>query len=182
MSTIMEETTTDRHVRTGKIIAVAYSPELINNVGKDTHDSAEITRLGIPGDRHYGETRYSKSQRKTLPNDRPITILGVEATRNACEKLGIPPIPPGGLGENLLIDGLGDMSAMGDGDLVQVLDAEGQPKVILRMSKQNDPCSNLRIYHKMMIKELMGKRGVICTVVQEGQVDVGDRVALIKNH
>src|SRR5436189_6049969 len=109
MSTMIEKTGSPKSVRTGTVIALAYSAELINNVGKETHDSAEITRLGIPGDRHYGEMRYSSSARKTVHNNRPITIFGVEAARAACEKLGVEVIPPGGVGENLLTEGLGDM-------------------------------------------------------------------------
>ena len=46
--------------------------------------------------------------------------------------------------------------------------------------KQNEPCSNLQVYHRLMTKELMGRRGVICTVLKEGQVELGDTVALIK--
>src|SRR4051794_40338753 len=91
-------------LKTGKILAVCYSNELINSVGKQTHSSGEITRLGIPGDRHYGETRRS-STLGIIPNDRPITIVGVEACIDVCERLEVPLIPAGGLGENLLIEG-----------------------------------------------------------------------------
>lgn len=181
MSLDMKEATKESAaVRTGTVIAVAYSKELINDVGKQTHDSADITQLGVPGDRHYGETRYSSSKRATVPNNRPITIVGVEATRAACEKLGVGPIPPGGMGENLLIEGLGDMSDFVEGDQVQMLSEDGEPKVILEVRKQNEPCSSLQIYHKQMTKELMGKRGVICTVLKEGRVQLGDRVALVR--
>src|SRR5919199_3560616 len=92
-------------IRTGKVIAVCYSPELFNGVGKQTHSSGEVTRLGMPGDRHYGETRVSSS-RGVVPNDRPITIVGQESLVDVCERLGVPLVPPGGLGENLLIEGL----------------------------------------------------------------------------
>src|SRR5215218_4624265 len=97
---------------TGTIIAVAYSPELIDGIRKELHPSAEVRRWGIPGDRHYGETRYSSSQKKTLPNERPITVVAVEATRAASEAIGIPTdtVPPGGMGENFLTEGLGDLS------------------------------------------------------------------------
>ena len=166
-------------VRTGKIAGLAYSAELIDNVRKQPRESAEITTLGIPGDRHYGETRYSQSQRKTLPNDRPITVVGAQATRDACAKLGIPNVPTGGLGENLQLEGLGDLSDLTEGDELHVLGPSGQPKVVLRVSKQNDPCSNLKIYHRLMVKELMGRRGVICTVLQEGTVHVGDTVEVV---
>jgi MOSC domain-containing protein YiiM len=169
-------------IRTGKVIAVCYSPELINGVGKQTHASGEVTRLGIPGDRHYGETRVSS--RGVVPNDRPITIVGQESLVEVCGRLGVPLVPPGGLGENILIEGMGDLSDVLPGDVVRVTPAEGgegaEPAVVLLARKQNEPCSNLQIYHRLMTKELFGKRGVICTVEKEGTLRVGDRVELLR--
>lgn len=164
--------------RAGAIIALGYSAELINNVGKETHPQATITRFGIPGDRHYGETRMSRG--RAIPNNRPITIVGVEGVRDACERLGIPQVPPGGLGENMLVEGLGDLSEIGPGDQVRVLDENGEPNVVFEVYKQNDPCVNLQIYHKGMVKELYGKRGLLCTVLVEGTVRVGDTVDVVR--
>ncbi len=162
--------------RTGTIIAVCYSKELINRVGKSVHDSAEIGQWGIQDDRHYGETRISKGQ--VVPNLRTITVLGVEGVRAACENLGIDLMPPGGLGENLLLEGLGDLSEVSPGDEIRVLSPEGEPKVVLEVYGQNPPCSNTQIYHKMMVKELYGKRGLLCTVTKPGNVRVGDKVII----
>ncbi len=179
MSTNTQETKGKTTVRTGTVAAVCYSPELINGVGKEVRQSAHITRLGIHGDRHYGETRVSRGH--TVPNNRPITVVGDDGSRDACERLGIPNIPPGGLGENILCEGMGDLSEMGPGDEIHVLSESGAPKVILFVREQNPPCSSLMIYHKQMPKELMGKRGVLCTVLQEGDVQTGDTVAWIRD-
>ena len=164
-------------VRTGTIIAVCYSKELINGVAKVPHDSGEIEQWGIRDDRHYGETRVS-SKGEVVPNLRTITVLGVEGTRAACDNLGIPHLPPGGLGENLLIEGLGDLSEVGPGDEIRVLGDDGEPKVILEVYKQNDPCASTQFYHKMMVKELYGRRGLLCTVTRPGRVNVGDQVVI----
>jgi MOSC domain-containing protein YiiM len=180
MATELTEAAGKAVVRTGKIAGLAYSAELIDNVGKQPRESAEITHLGIPGDRHYGETRYSHSARKTLPNDRPITVVGAEATRAACAKLGIPDVPTGGLGENIQLEGLGDLGDLTAGDQIRILGPDGQPKAALLVRKQNEPCSNLSVYHRLMVKELMGRRGVICTVLQEGTVHVGDSVEVVR--
>ncbi|MDQ5823683.1 MAG: MOSC domain-containing protein [Chloroflexota bacterium] len=163
---------------TGTVSAVCYSAELINGVGKEVRESAQVTKWGIPGDRHYGETRVSRG--RVVPNNRPITVVGADGTRVACEKLGIPNIPAGGLGENILAEGLGDLSEVTGGDEIHVLDERGEPKVILRVGKQNDPCANLMVYHKQMVKELMGRRGVLCTVLLEGEVRVGDAIAWVR--
>src|SRR5215210_153762 len=102
------ETVPRAEVRTGTIIAIAYSPELIDGIGKELHDTARVTTWGIPGDRHYGETRVSRGH--VVANNRPITVVGVEGTREVCRRLGIPDIRAGGLGENFLTEGLGDLS------------------------------------------------------------------------
>jgi hypothetical protein len=166
---------------TGTVIAVCYSAELINGVGKEQHDSAEVTRWGIPGDRHYGETRFSSSARKVVPNNRPITVVGVEGVRDATETLQIAEIPAGGLGENFLVEGLGDLSDLVPGDELRFTPAgSAEPSVVLKVRKQNEPCSNLLQYHRLMVKEMFGKRGVICTVSKEGRVSTGDAVQLVR--
>ena len=77
-----------REISTGKIISIAYSPKMINNVGKEPKTSAEVTMFGIEGDRHFGETRYSPRQHMRVPNLRPITVMAVEGVREACDSLG----------------------------------------------------------------------------------------------
>jgi len=180
MTTGTETRTGERDTtRTAQVIAVCYSQDLINNVGKEPKQEGHVTKWGIPGDHHFGETRLSSSARRRVPNNRPITVVGYEAGRDACERLGCPEIPVGGLGENFLLEGLGDLSDLVEGDRLHfVPQGEEEPSVILEVRKQNDPCSNLLIYHKQMVKELMDKRGVICTVLQEGDVRVGDTVRL----
>jgi hypothetical protein len=169
--------------RTAKVIAVCYSEKLKNNVGKEPKESGHVTEWGIPGDIHYGETRWSASERRIVPNNRPITVVGYEAGRDACERLGVPEIPAGGLGENFLLEGMGDLGDLVEGDKLHFIPAgESEPSVILEVRKQNEPCSNLLIYHKQMLKELMGKRGVICTVLKEGDVKVGDTVSLVREN
>lgn len=168
--------------RMGTVLAIAYSKELINGVGKEVRSGADVTILGIEGDKHYGETRYSSSQRKVVPNLRPITVVGVEATRAACEALGLPEdtVPAGGLGENILTEGLGDLSDLAEGDRMEFLDRSGEPKLVLNIEGQNPPCSSLMIYHKQMVKQLINRRGLLCTVAQPGHIEVGDTVRVIK--
>ncbi len=178
MSTKAEAKVEKSVVGTGKVAAVCYSPQLINGVGKQAHEAARITRWGIPGDRHYGETRVSRGH--TVPNDRPITVVGADGARAACKRLGIPDLPPGGLGENILCEGLGDLSEMQSGDQIHLRSESGETRGVLNVRKQNDPCAGLMVYHKQMPKEMMGKRGVLCTVLEEGEVAVGDTVVWLR--
>src|SRR2546423_4287444 len=154
MSTPTRERSAGKTVlHSGTVIAVCFSAELINGVGKEPRAEASITRWGIPGDRHYGKTRVSGSSGKVVPNNRPVTVVGMEAARDACERLGAPEIPPGGLGENILLEGAGDLADMVPGDQIRVLAPAGQdPSVVLQVRKQNEPCSNLQVYHRQMTK------------------------------
>src|SRR5262245_50616107 len=168
-------------VHTGTVIAVCYSDRLTNRVGKKVHKEGQITRWGIPGDYHYGETRTSSSTGKTTTNDRPITVVGVEAGREAAQTLGIEEIPAGGLGENLLIEGAGDLGDLLPGDQIRIVPhGATEPSAVVEVRLQNAPCSNLLIYHKQIVKELYGKRGVICIVLKEGHVQVGDKTEFVR--
>ena len=167
-------------IRTGEIAAICYSEELVDGVRKEAHEEAQVTSWGIPGDRHYGEMRYSGRARKQVPNNRPITVFGAESARDVCEKLAIPLVQPGGFGENFLTEGLGDLSDAQPGDEIHITGANGTPNVVLHVQGQNDPCANLSIYHKLMVKELYGRRGLLCTVLQEGTARVGDKVELVR--
>jgi MOSC domain-containing protein YiiM len=171
-----------RVISTGKIISIAYSPKMINNVGKEPKTSAEVTMFGIVGDRHFGETRYSTRQHKRVPNLRPVTVMAVDGVREACDALNIPAdtVPFGGMGENILTDGLGNLGDASEGDLIQVLDERGEPKVVLQVGGQNNPCSNLQFYHKQMTRQMMNKRGVFCSVLKAGRIEIGDVVTYVK--
>lgn len=178
MSTDIKEIKDSTIRCTGTVAAVCYSAELINDVAKEVQQSAHITRWGIPGDKHYGETRISRG--RPVANNRPISVVGADGIREACRRLGIADIPVGGLGENILCEGLGDLGEMAASDEIHLLSDAGEPKVILRVGAQNPPCASLMVYHKKMPKELMGKRGVLCTVILEGEVQAGDKVAWVR--
>src|SRR4051812_36502670 len=98
-----------REQQVGVVVAVCYSPDHPKGIFKQPRESAEFTRLGVVGDRHYGPLYLTPPKYAGLPNTRPITVATVEATRAACARLGIAPLQPGDLGENMLVEGLGDL-------------------------------------------------------------------------
>ena len=61
-----------------------------------------------------------------------------------------------------------------------MLDEHGEPKVILQVGGQNNPCSNLQYYHKQMTKQMMHKRGVFCSVVKAGHIEIGDTITSLQ--
>jgi MOSC domain-containing protein YiiM len=154
--------------RTGRVLAVCAGRDAL---AKAPLAEARVTRFGIPGDVHFGETMTSPQG--PVPNVRPITAVGVEAVGAAAASLGIE-VPPGGLGENLLLDGLGDLADLAPGDLLRV-----GSSVVLEVAKQNAPCKRLCSRHPGLRDALVGRRGLICTVRAEGAVRPGDRVEVV---
>jgi MOSC domain-containing protein YiiM len=160
--------------RTGRVVAVCAGEK---SLAKRALDEARVTRLGVPGDVHHGATYATPNG--PVANDRPITAIAVEATRAACADLGIAAIPPGGFGENLLIEGLGEMRDLVGGDLLRI-GGGGEPSVVLEVSKQNAPCRRLCSWHPGLRDAMVGRRGVILTVRREGTVRPGDLVEVVR--
>ncbi|MCA9364789.1 MAG: MOSC domain-containing protein [Candidatus Moranbacteria bacterium] len=155
-----------------EIIALARSftnPEDPRNNGlrKNVVQRVVLEQYGISGDRHCGMTRKSQRDPETQKfNDRQITIMSQEAIDEVNRKLGLD-LMPGDLGENITVRGLGDLSDVADGKIVVI----NHGRVCLKVTKQNDPCRKLSIYHKKLAKVLMGKRGLLLTVMRgKGQV------------
>jgi MOSC domain-containing protein YiiM len=161
-------------VRRGTVLAVCWSPTLDRGVGKAPREAGRITRWGIPGDRHHGE--FDSKRGAPAPNDRPITVVAAEAVRAACADLGLPELAPGSLGENLLVEGLGDLSDLVAGDRLLVAPPDAAAGVELVVTEQNRPCKNLCAWHRDLPAALRGRRGVICVVHSEGEVKPGFRV------
>ncbi len=79
----------------------------------------------------------------------------------------------GGVGENLLVSGLGDLGDLQPGQRMRFSSG-----VELRVTGQNDPCKNLMVWHPQVPKQMLGRRGVICTVLVQGALRPGDSVEI----
>lgn len=102
---------------------------------------------------------------------RQVTVLDARAWRRVCAELDAD-LPWTLRRANLLVDGL-DLPKQA-GDLLTV----GQ--VVLRIERETDPCSRMDEQHAGLRKALEPdwRGGVCCSVVQGGQVAVGDTVSL----
>lgn len=118
-----------------------------------------VEEHGLRGDRHAGPTRVSSRRPGApIPNDRQITIVGQEALDDLGRSLGVT-LEPGNLGENVCVSGLGDLSDVLPGALL-----ETDRGVVFRVTGQNEPCANLMQYHQLLVKASYGRRGLIATV------------------
>jgi MOSC domain-containing protein YiiM len=150
--------------REGVVVAVCLSET--GGVPKYAQDSVQVGPFGIDGDYHAGEFRDGE------PNIRQVTVVAAEATEAVARKLDVT-IPPGGLGENVLVSGLGDLGDLRPGERLRFSSG-----VELEVTEQNSPCSNLLVYHRLAVRELMGRRGLLTIVKSPGLLTSGDRVSI----
>lgn len=117
-----------------------------------------VDEHGLRGDRHAGPTRLSGRRGVAVPNDRQITFVAQEALDDLGRELDVT-LGPGDFGENICVRGLGDLSDVRPGALL--VTGRG---VAFRVTGQNEPCSNLTEYHRLMVKAAYGRRGLLATV------------------
>ena len=161
----------------GTIIALCISSK--GGVPKYPQEKIEVGQYGFIGDFHAGSTRISRKTGKSKINDRQITLVAQEALDIVNIELGIS-LKPGDLGENITTIGLGNLSGINGGVLLLAEGVEGM--VLFRVVEQNDPCSNLSIYHKQLPKKTMGKRGVLAIVSQGAGVHLrpGAKICIVE--
>jgi MOSC domain-containing protein YiiM len=150
----------------GAVIAVCLSSE--GGIPKHPQERVRITPAGVEGDFHAGE--FDSHGRR---NNRQVTVVGVESTEAVGAELDVV-IPPGGLGENILLRGLGDL-----GNLVAGQRLRFSSGVELEITGQNEPCSNLSVYGRLAVKKLYGRRGLLTVVSAGGGISPGDSVELL---
>ena len=151
--------------RCGRVVAVCHS--LQHGLPKLSHPFGVVGPFGLDNDAHAREIRYSSRREVYEPNTRHILIVAQEALLAINDLLGLS-LGPGDFGENLLVEGLGDLSDVPNGTTVRINDS-----VILRVSEQCQPCKSLVEYHRHpdLLKASLGRRGLLTTVVSGvGQV------------
>ncbi|MCH7758752.1 MOSC domain-containing protein [Patescibacteria group bacterium] len=143
----------------GTIVAVCISSK--GNVPKYPQEEVQVGQYGFVGDIHAGETRMSHRTKQEKFNDRQVTLVAQEVLDSLNQELEIF-LKPGDLAENITTEGLGDLSDILDGSLLQIGD-----RVVLKVTEQNNPCKNILVYHRLLVKKIYGRRGLLA-IVKEG--------------
>ncbi len=134
---------------------------------------AVLGSWGFVGDYHNRAMRPSFSVPGTLkPNiDRHVSLLAIEVIDSLNTELGLD-MRSGTLGENITTRGLGDLSHIADGSRLVIKNSLDTELAILRVIEQNQPCKNLHSKHRLLVKKIYGRRGLLC-VIERG---VGKRI------
>lgn len=147
---------------TGTIVATCLSTE--GGVPKYPQDRVVVTLGGIEGDYHSTPEA----------NPRAVSVVGKEIYDDLAGSMDIA-LEPGDFSENILTEGLGDLSDLEPGDRIRFGD-----DVEIEVTKQNTPCSNLTVHHPDIIRLLVGRRGVIASVISGGAVQPGQSATIIR--
>jgi MOSC domain-containing protein YiiM len=155
----------------GTIVAVCLRKE--GGVPKYPQPEVVVGEYGIEGDWHSGPMR-TRSNGEVVPNTRHVSLVAKEVFDDLNRELGTD-IPFGGFGENILVEGMGDLGDIAEGDLLRFSSG-----VELEVTGQNDPCKNLMVYHNQIPKKSYGRRGVLAVVKTTGSVKPGDTISVIR--
>jgi MOSC domain-containing protein YiiM len=150
----------------GTVLAVCLSGA--GGIPKHPQPGVRIADGGVEGDFHAGE--YDSRGR---PNRRQVTVVAVEAIEAVGAELGVA-IPPGGLGENILVRGLGDLSSLVAGQRLRFSSG-----VELEITGQNEPCNNLSVYGRTAVRLFYGRRGLLTVVRAAGELAPGNTVVVV---
>jgi MOSC domain-containing protein YiiM len=154
----------------GTIVAVCLKPEA--GVPKNPQDEVTIGEYGVEGDWHSGPMR-TRGDGEVVPNTRHVSIVAKEVFDDLNRELGTD-IPLGGFGENILVEGMGDLGELKEGDVLRFSSG-----VELEVTQQNDPCKNLMVYSELIPKRAYGRRGVLAIVKSQGSLRPGDTVSVV---
>ncbi len=153
----------------GTVAAVCLRKE--KGVPKYPQSEVTIGEYGVEGDYHAGPMR-TRSDGQVVPNTRHVTLVAKEVFDDLNRELDTD-IPAGGFGENILVEGLGDLSDINEGEIIRFSSG-----VELEVTGQNDPCKNLMVYHNQVPKRAYGRRGLLAVVRATGHLKPGDSITV----
>jgi MOSC domain-containing protein YiiM len=155
----------------GTVLAVCLSPQ--GGIPKFPQPEVVVTPYGIEGDCHSGPLRMNRHG-EAVPNRRQVSVCAQEVYDDLGARLGVR-VPPGGFGENILVQGLGDLSDLRPGDVLRFGGG-----VEVEVTAQNVPCANLSVYHPLVPKVVYGRRGIVGVVRAPGVLRPGEAVTVVR--
>lgn len=164
------------------VAAVCLSPT--HSFSKHPQEAiAVLADHGVAGDAHAGATvrhRFARRKEPTKPNLRQIHLIPKEFLDDLAG-LGFD-VPPGGLGENVLTEGLDLLSLPIDTRLRLGTDA------VVRLTGRRSPCSLIDKYRPGLLKHCFaeegdrgkqGRVGVLGVVEAGGTIRGGDAIEVL---
>ncbi len=147
----------------GKVLGLAIGPEGAEALSRDAVATASFVEgMGLQGDKKFGRS-----------SGRQVNLLSKLSYDWFERNFGRGLSMPGGLGENVVIDGI-DPNWLDLGQRIQLGEA------ILQITTPRAPCAGFtERVDGNKVSHFVGHVGVMCAVVQGGTVRVGDTATLL---
>ncbi len=144
------------------------------NLGRRRHKPKEpvfeltLTRgHGVEGDVHAGEFRLHAVKEPTWPNTREVSLIDAHVL-DEFARMGFD-VGPGALGENITVRGI-PLDAMAPGDRLHC------GSLVLEVTENRIPCTVLPTVDNRLLKEMLGRSGLLAYVVRSGTIQAGMEV------
>ena len=144
----------------GQLISIQVSP---GGIPKTAVPTARVTGLGLVGDDHHDKEHHGGP-------DQAVCLYSLELY-HALVRDGIL-VKPGDFGENFTTSGI-DFASLEPGVRLTVGD-----QCELEITRVRTPCYKLGRYDPRLPKAILGRSGWMARVVTEGDVRVGDTIAV----
>ncbi len=183
----------------GKVEAVLVGGDS-SGVSKEVRKIQVFANRGIKGDVHYGGTRLMDVRERDLrqfglekgteiANFRQFSAISREELRAIAELMGIPGIPFGLLGENIVISGIDDLTHLPSGTMFMFRKDQNTIRTAALVSwRENTPCEipagNIQDHYPDLHftapfqTVAKGKRGLVGVVYSSGFIHQGDIVEI----
>ena len=173
----------------GTVTFLGVNSSLDQDLVSSALSEVQMTFAGFAGEDHGGLTRSACSRLKNvhpqgtlLKNQRQLTVLSVEEMAETAATMGIDTgIQPEWVGANLVLSGVPSLSLLPPGSRLQFPDG-GTIVVDLENAPCKFPAEIIEGHHPgkglSYPTAAKGKRGFTAFVEREGQVSLGDHVAV----
>ena len=172
----------------GRIEALLKGVDRATGLEKSRTDKLNLRFDGIEGDCHGGLTRLSDSRTlrqyprgTTIRNVRQLTLVSVEELTDIAAVMRIPQVTPEWIGANMVTSGITDLTLLPPSTRLQfpsgatiVVDMENQPcRYPAEIIEKHNPDQEVGF-----VKAAKHKRGITAWVEREGDVALGDEIAI----
>jgi hypothetical protein len=160
-----------------------------------------IRHHGVRGDTHAGprlcDVREASIRAHGIPkgteiaNTREFSAVSSEELEAIASAMGVPEIPEGALGQNLVLEGVPGLTQLPAGTLLMFRDQKGNPRTaVLAVWAENTPCvipgQEIQKHYpdrsglaNLFPKAAVKRRGVVGFVYCSGFIQQGDQVVVV---
>jgi hypothetical protein len=181
----------------GRVETVLVAHTFNSHISTPVEKINVLIREGVRGDIHAGRRlvdvrekellSFGLPKRMEIANHREFSALSIEEMSEISQAMGVPDLPPGLLGENLIVSGIPRFTQLPVGTKLFFKKNNVPQTAVLVVWGENTPCkkpsealqqhySELPNIAASFVRHAVGKRGVVGSVYSSGVITQGDIV------